>query len=159
MLADVVVAVLVVAVVGLVAGGWYYSNELLVYPDSDAPAIASQVALVEEQGVDAEAIAVDGPLGTYEGVAVAGGDTWVMVVHGRGGALVEGAPLAGALADDDRRVVFTSYRNDAYAPDDPDGTRRLVTASGRTCRRGSIVRRPTVPAPSCCTASRWGARS
>lgn len=116
-------AVLVLAVVaGLLAGGWHYSDQLLTYPEVDDLAVAAQVADVEAQGVDALAVTADGPLGAYPGVLVPGsGDAWVVVVHGRGGAPVVGAPLVSTLADDGRSVLFTSYRNDGLAPDDPDG--------------------------------------
>lgn len=121
-LGAVVAVAVVVVLLGLLAGGWYYSNELLAYPASDADGLAAQVARVERQGVDAEPVTIDGPLGRYPGVAVPGrSDTWVIVVHGRGGALTEGAQLVSALADDGRAVVFTSFRNDAYAPDGPGG--------------------------------------
>lgn len=117
----VVVVVLLLVLTGMVAGGVYYSNQLLAYPDDRETALAAQVELVEEEGLDAESVAIDGPLGEYEGVDVPGGDVWVIVVHGRGAALAEGAPVAPALAADDRTVLFSSYRNDGYAPDDPDG--------------------------------------
>lgn len=116
------VVVVLAVVVGLLAGGWYYSDELLTYPEVDAEPVAAQVADVEAQGVDAEPATAAGPLGTYRGVLVSGtDDTWVLVVHGRGGTVVQGARLVSTMAGDGRPVLFTSYRNDGLAPDDPDG--------------------------------------
>lgn len=116
-------ALAVLAVVaGLLASGWHYSDKVLVYPEVDVEPIAVHVADVEAQGVDAEPGTADGPLGTYRGVLVPGtADVWVLVVHGRGGTPVQGVQLVSAMADGARGVLFTSYRNDGLAPDDPDG--------------------------------------
>lgn len=110
-------------VVALVGGGWHYSTQLLSYP---APEAAwdpdQQAAVVDGFGVDAEPWTVDGPLGTYGGVHVPGdADTWVIMVHGRGGPVGQGAQLVPVMAGADLPVLLTSFRNDGLAPDAPDG--------------------------------------
>lgn len=116
------VVLVLVVVAGLAGGGWYYSTQLLTWPDVAAPTVDGQVAEITARGIDARPLAVDGPLGTYRGVLVPGdADTWVLVVHGRGGAPVIGGALTRTLADGGRPVLYTSYRNDGLAPADPDG--------------------------------------
>ena len=120
-----VVAVVAVLLVlgGLAGAGWHYSDELLGYPPPDEGwDVGQQVDVVEAQGVAAEPWTIDGPLGSYDGVFVPGSsDTWVLVVHGRGAPLADAATTVPVLADADLPVVLTSFRNDGFAPDDPDG--------------------------------------
>lgn len=47
--------------------------------------------------------------------------TWVVLIHGRGGALSEGNRLLPLLADHELPSMAISVRNDADAPADPDG--------------------------------------
>lgn len=47
--------------------------------------------------------------------------TWVVLIHGRGGALSEGNRLLPLLADHELPSLTISVRNDADAPADPDG--------------------------------------
>lgn len=118
------VAVIVLVVVcGPVGVGWHYSDQLLAYPAPDgAWDVGQQVDLVEAQGVEAEPWTVGGPLGSYDGVFVPGSaDTWVLVVHGRGAPLADTATIVPVLADADLPVLLTSFRNDGFAPDAPDG--------------------------------------
>jgi pimeloyl-ACP methyl ester carboxylesterase len=121
-LAGATLLAIAVLVVGLIGGGIHYSNQLVRYPEADPPPIAAQVRELTARGLAVERVEARGPLGTYPGVLVPGSsDTWVLVVHGRGAAAVQAVPLAPALADDDRPVLYTTFRNDGFAPDDPDG--------------------------------------
>lgn len=47
-------------------------------------------------------------------------DTWVVLVHGRGGSLREGLRVLPALHRSGHPVLVASYRNDAAAPPSPD---------------------------------------
>lgn len=65
---------------------------------------------------------VPGPLGPYPAWFVpAGGDTWVVMVHGRGGSRREGLRVLPALHERGHPVLVVSYRNDEGAPASPDG--------------------------------------
>lgn len=77
------------------------------------------------------------PLGSYHGVFVPGSaNTWVLVVHGRGAPLADTATIVPVLADADLPVLLTSFRNDGFAPDAPDGHGTFGDHAGRpTCRR------------------------
>jgi len=122
-LAVVALAAVLLVACGLAGAGWYYSDQLLGYPPpDDGWDVGQQVDVVEAQGVAAEPWTIDGPLGSYDGVFVPGSsDTWVLVVHGRGAPLADAAAAVPVLADADLPVVLTSFRNDGFAPDDPDG--------------------------------------
>lgn len=48
-------------------------------------------------------------------------DTWVVIVHGRGGRLSEGNRLLPVLSELELPVLSVSVRNDRNAPADPDG--------------------------------------
>jgi alpha-beta hydrolase superfamily lysophospholipase len=123
LLVGTLAVVVVLALALVLGGGWYYSDELLSYPSrTDAGDLASQERALALHGLTADPMTIDGPLGRYTGLLIDGGaDTWIVMVHGRGGALVEGDPLARTLADTDMPVLFTSFRNDGFAPDAPDG--------------------------------------
>ena len=65
---------------------------------------------------------VPGPLGPYPAWFVpAGGDTWVVMVHGRGGSRREGLRVLPALHERGHPVLVVSYRNDEGAPASADG--------------------------------------
>jgi len=67
-------------------------------------------------------VAVPGPLGSYPAWLVpAAGDTWVVMVHGRGGSRREALRILPALHARGHPQLVVSYRNDEDAPASPDG--------------------------------------
>ncbi|WP_232661167.1 alpha/beta hydrolase family protein [Pseudonocardia sp. TRM90224] len=56
---------------------------------------------------------------------VPGGDTWVVMVHGRGGSRREALRVLPALSGLDLSVLAITYRNDEDAPPSPDGRYHL----------------------------------
>jgi pimeloyl-ACP methyl ester carboxylesterase len=69
---------------------------------------------------------VPGPLGTYPAWAVpapgdAVADTWVVMVHGRGGSRREALRILPALHERGFAQLVVTYRNDEGAPASPDG--------------------------------------
>lgn len=73
------------------------------------------------RGVAFTEVAVPTPLGPAPAWHVpAGGDTWVVAVHGRGGTRRESLRILPALHALDLPVLVASYRNDGEAPASPD---------------------------------------
>ncbi len=71
-------------------------------------------------------VAVPTPLGPAPAWHVpAGGDTWVVAVHGRGATRRESLRILPALHALDLPVLVASYRNDGDAPASPDGRDHL----------------------------------
>ncbi len=69
-----------------------------------------------------EDVDVPGPLGSYPAWLVpADGDTWVVMVHGRGGSRREALRILPALHAQGHPQLVLSYRNDEGAPSSPDG--------------------------------------
>jgi hypothetical protein len=74
-------------------------------------------------------VAVPTPLGPAPAWHVpAGGDTWVVAVHGRGATRRESLRILPALHALDLPVLVASYRNDGEAPGSPDGRDHLGDA-------------------------------
>ncbi|OLT11944.1 peptidase [Pseudonocardia sp. CNS-139] len=74
------------------------------------------------RGLAFEHVDVPGPLGGYPAWYVpAGGDTWVVLVHGRGGARREALRILPALHELGFHQLVVTYRNDVGAPASPDG--------------------------------------
>jgi uncharacterized protein len=74
------------------------------------------------RGLGFEDVDVPGPLGSYPAWLVpAGGDTWVVMVHGRGGSRREALRILPALHARGHPQLVLSYRNDEGAPASPDG--------------------------------------
>jgi uncharacterized protein len=74
------------------------------------------------RGLPFEDVDVPGPLGSYPAWFVpAGGDTWVVLVHGRGGARREALRILPALHALGHPQLVITYRNDPEAPPSPDG--------------------------------------
>jgi uncharacterized protein len=69
-----------------------------------------------------EDVHVPGPLGNYPAWLVpADGDTWVILVHGRGGSRREALRVLPALHARGHPQLVVTYRNDDGAPASPDG--------------------------------------
>jgi alpha-beta hydrolase superfamily lysophospholipase len=74
------------------------------------------------RGLPFEDVDVPGPLGSYPAWSVpADGDTWVVLVHGRGGARREALRILPALHAHGHPQLVITYRNDVGAPPSPDG--------------------------------------
>jgi uncharacterized protein len=74
------------------------------------------------RGLAFENVDVPGPLGSYPAWFVpADGDTWAVLVHGRGGARREALRILPALHALGLQQLVISYRNDVDAPASPDG--------------------------------------
>lgn len=117
-----VVALTLAVFAALTAGGWYYADQLLDYPRHDDAVATEAAAELADDGLPVRTVATDGPLGRYDGVLLDGNSaTWALFVHGRGASLIEGAELVDPFVEAGMPVLFTSFRNDDDAPDDPDG--------------------------------------
>jgi len=192
-------SLLLLSLIAMGAGGWYYSDQLLPAPPPSAPELTVEVVGVDEDTgsitfatVDGDLVALDtvgmvsatstlileGPTDALSdgsartGVLIDGGwpepgtlvgpavdtfygdpaatlelpfedvdvpsdrgvlpawrvvpngsdtDTWVVIVHGRGGALSEGNRLLPVLSELELPSLTISVRNDPNAPADPDG--------------------------------------
>jgi hypothetical protein len=74
------------------------------------------------RGLPFEEVDVPGPLGSYPAWFVpADGDTWVVLVHGRGGARRESLRILPTLHTRGHPQLVITYRNDVGAPPSPDG--------------------------------------
>ena len=74
------------------------------------------------RGLSFEDVHVPGPLGRYPAWEIpADGDTWVVMVHGRGGSRREALRILPALHACGHPQLVISYRNDDDAPPSPDG--------------------------------------
>jgi hypothetical protein len=77
-------------------------------------------------GLPYQAIALDGPLGTYPAWFVPGSDsTWVIYVHGIGANRAEGLRTLSVLSRRGLPGLMVTYRNDLDAPRSPDGLYHL----------------------------------
>jgi pimeloyl-ACP methyl ester carboxylesterase len=68
---------------------------------------------------DVEVVTPVGPCPAW--FVPAQGDTWVIMVHGRGGSRREALRVLRPLHDQGHPVLVVSYRNDGEAPASPDG--------------------------------------
>ena len=104
------------ALVFHVAGGWFFSNELIddaFVPDPDSYVVASGDYELEE-------IKYQSPLGEMDAWYLpAEGTTWVIHVHGLGVTPVEAEPLFGPIQDAGYQQLSITYRNDESTPPDP----------------------------------------
>jgi uncharacterized protein len=74
------------------------------------------------RGLPFEDVRVPGPLGPCPAWHVpAAGDTWVVLVHGRGGSRREALRILPALHERGHPQLVITYRNDEGAPPSPDG--------------------------------------
>lgn len=100
------------------AGGWYFSNDLIEEGFIPAPdpieAVQGDFELTE--------VSYDSPLGAMDAWHLpADGTTWVIHVHGLGGTPAEAEPLFGPLQDAGYPQLSLTYRNDQGQPEDPTG--------------------------------------
>ena len=90
----------------------------------DAAAFEPDPAAV---GLEFSEVAISTPLGTCPAWHVPGadGDTWAVLVHGRGGPRRESLRVLPALHALGLSALVVSYRNDPEAPASPDGRYHL----------------------------------
>jgi len=110
-------------VVGLVlvfhvAGGWYFSNELIQDGFVPAPEPITPV----QGSYDLEEVVYTTPLGEMDAWYLpADGPTWVIHIHGLGTTPAEAEPLFGPLQGAGYPQLSIAYRNDDGQPMDPSG--------------------------------------
>jgi hypothetical protein len=111
-------ALIAVAVVFHLAGGWYFSGELI--EDGFAPA-PEPVALVQGD-FQLEEVSYTSPLGPMDAWHLpADGTTWVIHVHGLGATPGEAEPLFAPLQEAGYPQLAITYRNDEGQAADPSG--------------------------------------
>jgi pimeloyl-ACP methyl ester carboxylesterase len=106
------------AVVFHLAGGWYFSNELL----DDAFIPAPEPIVLPQGPYQLEEVAYESPLGPMDAWYLpADGSTWVVHIHGLGALPGEAEPLFAALQGAGYPQLSITYRNDQGQPPDPSG--------------------------------------
>jgi len=101
-----------------VAGGWYFSNELI--QDGFVPAPEPIAPL--PGSYDLEEVAYSTPLGEMDAWYLpADGVTWVIHIHGLGTTPAEAEPLFAPLQGAGYPQLSITYRNDDGQPMDPSG--------------------------------------
>jgi hypothetical protein len=100
------------------AGGWYFSGELIEDGFDPAP---DPITLVQGD-FELEEVSYTSPLGTMDAWHLpADGATWVIHVHGLGATPAEAEPLFAPLQDAGYPQLAITYRNDEGQPADPSG--------------------------------------
>ena len=101
-----------------IAGGWYFSSELIAdgfTPDPDEFEVISGDFELEE-------VRYDSPLGAMDAWYLpAEGTTWVIHVHGKGPTPSEAEPLFAPIQEAGYPQLAITYRNDDQQPMDPSG--------------------------------------
>ena len=106
------------AVVFHLAGGWYFSNELI--EDGFTPDFEAYV--VPSGGYATEEVTYQSPLGEMDALFLpARGSTWVVHIHGKGATPTEAEPLFRPLQVAGYPQLSITYRNDENQPLDPSG--------------------------------------
>jgi pimeloyl-ACP methyl ester carboxylesterase len=106
------------AIVFHLAGGWYFSGELIqdgFDPEPDPITLA-------QGDYELEQVSYTSPLGSMDAWHLpAEGTTWVIHVHGLGATPAEAEPLFAPLQDAGYPQLSIAYRNDEGQPGDPSG--------------------------------------
>jgi len=106
------------ALVFHLAGGWYFSSELI--EDGFAPE-PEAITLVQGD-FELEEVTYTSPLGEMAAWHLpAEGTTWVIHVHGLGATPAEAEPLFAPLQGAGYPQLAITYRNDEGQPQDPSG--------------------------------------
>jgi fermentation-respiration switch protein FrsA (DUF1100 family) len=101
-----------------VAGGWYFSNELL----EDAFIPDPEPIVVSQGPYQLEEVSYQSPLGPMDAWYLpAEGSTWVIHIHGLGALPSEAEPLFAPLQEAGYPQLSITYRNDQGQPMDPSG--------------------------------------
>lgn len=106
------------ALVFHVAGGWYFSGELI----QDGFAIGADDLVATQGDYELEEISYPSPLGTMDAWYLpAGGTTWVIHVHGKGTTPAEAEPMFAPIQEAGYPQLAITYRNDDLQQQDPSG--------------------------------------
>jgi len=101
-----------------VAGGWYFSSELI----ADGFEIDGDELVPVSGDYELEQVTYDTPLGPMVAWYLpADGTTWVIHIHGKGATPAEAEPMFGPLQDAGYPQLAITYRNDDGQPKDPSG--------------------------------------
>lgn len=106
------------ALVFHVAGGWYFSGELI----EDGFEIEADDLVAVSGDYELEQVTYVTPLGAMAAWYLpAGGTTWVIHIHGKGATPAEAEPMFAPLQDAGYPQLAITYRNDDGQPQDPSG--------------------------------------
>jgi hypothetical protein len=106
------------ALVFHVAGGWYFSNELIEDGFEPSP---EPIAVVQGD-YELEEVVYESPLGSMDAWYLpADGTAWVIHIHGLGATPAEPEPLFAPLQQAGYPQLSITYRNDEGQPQDPSG--------------------------------------
>lgn len=111
-------SLIALAIVFHVAGGWYFSGELI----EDAFVLDGDSIEVPSGDYELEVVEYETELGPMDAWYLpANGDTWVIHVHGLGATPAEAEPMFQPLQDAGYPQLAITYRNDQGQPEDPSG--------------------------------------
>lgn len=111
-------SVVALAILFYAVGGWYFSGELI----DDAFVIDADPITVTGGDYEMELVEYETELGMMDAWFLpAGGDTWVIHVHGLRATPAEAEPLFAPLQDAGYPQLSLTYRNDDGQPEDPSG--------------------------------------
>jgi len=106
------------ALVFHVAGGWYFSSELI----ADGFEIEADELVPISGDYELEQVSYPTPLGAMAAWYLpANGTTWVIHIHGKGATPAEAEPMFAPLQDAGYPQLAITYRNDDGQPKDPSG--------------------------------------
>ncbi len=106
------------ALVFHVAGGWYFSGELI----QDGFTIDADDLMLTQGDYQLEEVSYPSPLGTMDAWYLpAGGTTWVIHVHGKGTTPAEAEPMFAPIQEAGYPQLAITYRNDDLQLQDPSG--------------------------------------
>ncbi|MFZ0627433.1 MAG: alpha/beta hydrolase [Acidimicrobiia bacterium] len=111
-------SLLAVALIFHVAGGWYFSGQLI----SDGFVVEPGDVTPVQGDFELESVTYPTPLGDMDAWFLpADGSTWVIHVHGKGATPAEPQPLFAPLQQAGYPQLSITYRNDQGQPADPSG--------------------------------------